>query len=105
LLGILPDDLLDLEEAQVAIKPGDSLVLYTDGVTEARQGRELFGQSRLMALLTGMEACSPQRLADAVQDAASRFSSGELHDDLAVLVAKASWTGSEVPSVAARPAP
>jgi serine phosphatase RsbU (regulator of sigma subunit) len=94
LLGILPDNLLRLEEAEVAVESGDTLLLYTDGVTEARQGRELFGQSRLTALLTGMEARSPQRLADAVRDAASRFSSGELHDDLAVLVARASWDAS-----------
>lgn len=88
LLGILPDDSLALTETVAALEAGDSLVLYTDGVTEARRGVEMFGQAALTMLLGDLAASDPQRIADEVQLAASRFSAGEMRDDVAVLVAQ-----------------
>jgi len=49
LLGVLPDP--TLQEVTLELRPGDSLVLYTDGVTEARDGPEQFGEGRLMESL------------------------------------------------------
>ncbi len=51
LLGVLPSP--PLQEVQIALGPGDSLVLYTDGVTEARNGPDQFGEARLIASLEG----------------------------------------------------
>ncbi|HEU5150998.1 MAG TPA: SpoIIE family protein phosphatase [Iamia sp.] len=51
LLGVLPSP--PLQEVELALEPGDSLVLYTDGVTEARDGPEQFGEGRLIASLEG----------------------------------------------------
>ena len=45
---------------------GASLVLYTDGVIEARRERELYGEERLDALLARNATLAPQSLAQAV---------------------------------------
>ena len=88
ILGVLPDESLCLEEVECSLGAGESLVLYTDGVTEARHGTEMFGVERLVAVLAEVADASPQRIADSVHDAAARFTSNTLRDDLAVLVAR-----------------
>ena len=47
LLGVLPSP--PLHDVTVELQPGSSLVLFTDGVTEARRGTEQFGERRLMS--------------------------------------------------------
>lgn len=51
LLGVLPSP--PLQQVELELGPGDALVLYTDGVTEARNGPEQFGEARLLASLEG----------------------------------------------------
>ena len=63
----------------------DYLVLYTDGVTEARRDGELFGEQRLLEVVTGLRGRSAQEVADCVRDAALAFA-GHLRDDLQVVV-------------------
>jgi sigma-B regulation protein RsbU (phosphoserine phosphatase) len=58
-------------------------VLYTDGVTEARRGRELFGYGRLLEAVSALRGCTVQELAEGVRDAATGFA-GRLKDDLHV---------------------
>jgi PAS domain S-box-containing protein len=48
-LGLLPD--VEIHDAVVELEPGDTLLAFTDGVTEARQGAELFGEERLAEVL------------------------------------------------------
>jgi sigma-B regulation protein RsbU (phosphoserine phosphatase) len=88
ILGVLADSDLALTEVECDLADDDSLVLYTDGVTEARSGIELFGSDRLEALLRSLAGAGPQRLADSVHEAAAKFSANNLRDDLAVLVAR-----------------
>ena len=64
----------------------DYLVLYTDGVTEARRGRELLGERRLVEIVDGLRERSAQEVAEGVRDAASDFADGRLNDDLQVVV-------------------
>ncbi len=61
------------------------LVLYTDGVTEARHGTELLGEQRLLEIVTGLRGCSAQEVAEGVRDAALEFAV-RLRDDLQVVV-------------------
>jgi serine phosphatase RsbU (regulator of sigma subunit)/anti-sigma regulatory factor (Ser/Thr protein kinase) len=89
LIGLLPDDALTLEEVEYSVEFGESVVLYTDGVTEARRGSELFGMDGLVEVLDGTGSTSAQWLADSVHDAAAKFGANSLRDDMAVLVAKA----------------
>jgi len=74
------------DEMRADLPPGSSLVLYTDGVIEARSNGELYGVERLDALLDRGRDLSARALADAVTEEARSFAGGELSDDLAVVV-------------------
>jgi phosphoserine phosphatase RsbU/P len=79
---------LDLHETDVEIGVGDALVLYTDGVTERRDGRRMFGQYGLRKALTIASGADANALASAVEHAAESFVDTELRDDLAILVVR-----------------
>lgn len=70
--------------ARAELTPGDVVLLYTDGVTEARVGgRELFGEDRLHRLL---EECAGLTAAEIVTRVTKRLEDvAELRDDLALL--------------------
>jgi serine phosphatase RsbU (regulator of sigma subunit)/anti-sigma regulatory factor (Ser/Thr protein kinase) len=72
--------------ARVDLEPGDMLVFYTDGVTEAsRQGRPL-GQGKLSDLVTEYGVGTPGELVQAVRRAVEAWSGGgELRDDVALI--------------------
>ncbi|HEY2073365.1 MAG TPA: SpoIIE family protein phosphatase [Gaiellaceae bacterium] len=74
------------EERREELPPGATIVVYTDGVIEARRRRELYGVERLDGLLRAHRELTPQALADAVAADARAFAEGELADDLAVVV-------------------
>jgi len=63
----------------------DYLVLYTDGVTEARKGGELFGEQRLLEVVADLRGLPAQGVAERVRDAALDHA-GQLRDDLQVVV-------------------
>lgn len=86
LLGVLPDDSLVLSESEIKLGPGDALVLYTDGVTERRDGRRMFGQYGLRKTLERCVGSDADGLAHAVELAAQSFVDTDLRDDLAILV-------------------
>ena len=73
-------------ESRAELPPGASLVLYTDGVIEARREGELYGDERLDALLAAQRELPARELARAVAEDAREFASGDLSDDLAVVV-------------------
>ena len=84
LLGIVPDP--DLSATDVALRPGDALVVYTDGVIEASPLDDAFGDaalSRLLGTLAGRDAAS---IAAAIEGAVLDVQNGELRDDVAVVV-------------------
>ena len=68
------------------LNPGESLVLFTDGVIEARRDEEFFGEERLHHLL-GANAHRPaQEIADTISHEAIEFQRGVVRDDIAVVV-------------------
>jgi serine phosphatase RsbU (regulator of sigma subunit) len=73
-------------ESQAQLPPGAALVLYTDGVVEARRDGELYGDDRLDALLAEQHGLPARALAEAVAEDAREFAGGDLSDDLAVVV-------------------
>ncbi|HEY2936643.1 MAG TPA: SpoIIE family protein phosphatase [Gaiellaceae bacterium] len=85
-LGI--DDAQVYRESREQLEPGAAVVLYTDGVIEARRGGELYGTERLDALLASRRALSARELARAVVDDCRAYAGGELVDDCAVVVLK-----------------
>jgi sigma-B regulation protein RsbU (phosphoserine phosphatase) len=69
-LGVAED--ASWEQATIQMDPGDILVLYTDGVTEAQDaGGTLFGDERLLAVLGGSAAmpARPEHVAQGIRDA------------------------------------
>jgi sigma-B regulation protein RsbU (phosphoserine phosphatase) len=86
LLGLLPDP--ELQDARTSLRSGDSLILFTDGVTEARRpaDRDLYGDDRLRDLVAGLGDMPATRMADAVQQAVLEFSGGEISDDTVVMI-------------------
>jgi serine phosphatase RsbU (regulator of sigma subunit) len=70
-----------------ALAPGDTLLLYTDGLTDARRDGELFGEDRLLGALASGSGQSPQPLVDGVRAAVTSFAD-DLRDDIQVLVVR-----------------
>ena len=81
-IGIDPDAVW--RTGDVELQPGDILLLYTDGVTEARRDGEFFGEQRLKALLR-RRRLSVERLPHVILDQVLAFSGGNLRDDIAML--------------------
>jgi sigma-B regulation protein RsbU (phosphoserine phosphatase) len=72
--------------AEVHLKPAELLFLYTDGLTEARRDKELFGEDRVLELLGKASApCDPDATVRRVLKEAVAFTGGKLSDDLAIL--------------------
>lgn len=84
LLGPFPE--IRVSDATAELRPGDAIVLYTDGVTEARRDGELFGERRLHDVLAGCAGRSARETVTAVESAVTEFNGGPLDDDLAVMV-------------------
>lgn len=91
----LPGTLVGLveqpEHVDVALdlRPGDLVVVFTDGVPEARAGAEFFDDERIRAVVDTVAKEPAGAIADALVGAALDFQSGIARDDLAVLVLKA----------------
>jgi serine phosphatase RsbU (regulator of sigma subunit) len=76
------------EQLDAELEPGAAVVLYTDGVVEARSGGELYGIERLDASLGERAGLPAQALAAAVLADCRVFAGGELRDDCAIVVAR-----------------
>jgi serine phosphatase RsbU (regulator of sigma subunit) len=67
--------------------PGDTVLLWTDGVTELRGGAEPLGGERLEQMLTAADLGeSSQRAASRIADAVRSFAPAPLQDDMAIVV-------------------
>lgn len=82
LLGVLDNP--SNVDRQVRLSRGDVLVLYTDGVTEAKNESGLFGEERLKSLLGDLTDRSPSSVVERIVDVVTDFAT-EAADDLAVL--------------------
>jgi phosphoserine phosphatase RsbU/P len=88
LLGMLAEP--ELHDTRQLLRPGDSMILFTDGVTEARShvNRDLYGDVRLVKLVGGLRDMSAAQMAAAIIKAIRAFSGGVVADDTVVLVMK-----------------
>jgi PAS domain S-box-containing protein len=96
-LGALP---WDHEQTSFRLEPGDSLVVYTDGVSEARRDGQIFGEEGVVEALRAASRERPAQMARAVRDAAARFA-GRLQDDMQLVVLR--FCGRELAPAAAEP--
>lgn len=89
-VGLLPDAQYSVQEAQM--EPGDTLLAYTDGVTEARNPNgNLFGEKRLMSLIGNRPYPSAAALLDAIDTAVEAHTAGaDPSDDVTMLALRRS---------------
>ena len=79
----------DCSTAECQLSPGDMLALYTDGVTESFNDKGLeFGEERLITTLRKGRDLPPDALLAKVVDEVKRFSPGEQHDDITLIIAR-----------------
>jgi serine phosphatase RsbU (regulator of sigma subunit) len=84
-VGLMEDVTFDVAEQM--LQPGDKLVIYTDGVTEAQNTKaEFFGKKRLREILTQHATASCGEIHDAVQEAVTAFTEGAKQSDDITLV-------------------
>jgi PAS domain S-box-containing protein len=88
-VGIFED--AELSEVEIALGRGDTLVLYTDGVTDERNddGRE-FGEEGLLAAATSASGASAAEIVDGIEAAVLAHGPGEPRDDIAILAMRVS---------------
>lgn len=83
-LGIIPN--ISYKTSSIMLNDGDSIVLYTDGITEASCQKEIFGTARLLECLEKMTAANPQEIVEKVKETLAEFTQGaEPSDDSTVL--------------------
>ncbi len=70
---------------EVPLDPGDVLLLYTDGLTEARSGDQLFGEDRIANFLRRDPGEDLTTICKGLLEAARDFASAPLTDDIAIL--------------------
>ena len=84
-LGVLGD--AEYEQAHVSLGAGDRLVLFTDGLTEARSADdEEFGEDRLLHAAVVHRACSAPALQARLTAEVASFTGGRLQDDATLMV-------------------
>ena len=85
-MGVLED--FEYESRQEELRPGDSLFLYTDGLTDAvNLSGELFGKQRLEATIDGASERSPEDIVGHVWSEIGAYSTGApAADDMTCLV-------------------
>jgi sigma-B regulation protein RsbU (phosphoserine phosphatase) len=72
------------------LQPGDTLVFYTDGVTEAGAPDKLFGEERLARIIGANPGLDPAGLVNRIQRAVIEFQGGNPRDDIAVVALRVS---------------
>jgi serine phosphatase RsbU (regulator of sigma subunit) len=97
LLGVVPDP--DIEDVALDLAPGDSLVLFTDGVTEARAPKRVWGSSDLARFVGAHEPLRAEAIAERIERGALSAQADEPRDDVAIVVLKVTAAGVPAPAV------
>jgi phosphoserine phosphatase RsbU/P len=87
-VGLVPE--AEYTALKIKLEPGDTLVLFSDGVTEAMDPDEqMFGVPRLREILTGQTECPLDQLQKCVLEAVENFARGASQaDDLTLLIVR-----------------
>ena len=74
-------------DEEIDVRPGDRIVLFTDGASEATDGQgEQFGEGKLAEIAVAHRTAGAAELQRTILDEALAFSQGELEDDLTLVV-------------------
>jgi phosphoserine phosphatase RsbU/P len=91
LLGVFPDP--ELEEESTSLAPGDAVVLFTDGVTDAGAPLMPLGEEGLRSTLKASAGLGAAGIVDSIEQAVLDRSSGAPRDDCALLVMRVAESG------------
>jgi PAS domain S-box-containing protein len=83
ILGVV--DPLNISESELTLGAGETLLLYTDGVTEAGRPDRLLGEEGLLELCTAAPGLAPAEFLQHIERAALERAQGHLRDDIALL--------------------
>lgn len=84
-LGVLAE--AEYEQAHVVLGHGDRIVLFTDGLTEARDAADQeFGEERLLRAAVANRACSAPALQARLTAEVAAFTGGQLQDDATLMI-------------------
>ena len=86
LLGVMDFPIEALHVADHRLATGDTLILYTDGLTEARRNRVLFDVDGVTATLTALHGAAPGDIANGLVAAALEHADAPVSDDIAIVV-------------------
>jgi serine phosphatase RsbU (regulator of sigma subunit) len=79
--------------AKLSLAAGDTLVFYTDGVTERRRGRELYGVERLRLEASSLAGFPAEVVAARLRAATLSFSLESPRDDIAIFALRNDQAG------------
>jgi serine phosphatase RsbU (regulator of sigma subunit) len=79
---------LELENTESSIAGGQGLVIYTDGATDVRRGREMLGVDGLARVLSPLSGLSARTIADETERSILGWADRPIRDDLCLLVLK-----------------
>ncbi len=98
-LGIFPES--QYEAGEIELAPGDRLLLFTDGVTEASSARgEEFGEERLLALMNNNPELGAAALQEKILKSVTEFSDANFQDDATLIVMTVNTSSPEGSEVA-----
>ncbi|MGW0875450.1 PP2C family protein-serine/threonine phosphatase [Streptomyces sp. NPDC002740] len=101
LVGALPD--VQVRSVDVVLAPGETCLLYTDGITEARGGPlgdQLYGEARLQEALRECARMPAEAVVERVQMLAAQWLDSDRHDDMATLAITNPVGGHGTPDIA-----
>lgn len=87
----------DFSDGHSVLAAEDTLVLYTDGITEARRGKDLFGEERVVGLLQEQASMDPKTVPQIILDAVLEYADGKLSDDVAIVAVALDRTADSKP--------
>lgn len=90
-VGAFPSEMVHFEEQEATVPAGGTLLLYTDGVSEARAPEkrlDFFGVERLKKIVARFASLSPRHLVSSVLERVASFCRGRFQDDVAVVAVR-----------------
>jgi serine phosphatase RsbU (regulator of sigma subunit) len=86
LLGV--EERLELENVESSLAQSDGLVVYTDGATDVRKGRQMLGLEGLRGVLSPLVGLSARVIASELERVILAWADRPIRDDLCVVVMK-----------------
>lgn len=89
-IGMLPSELVDYEQGEIDLRSGDTLIGYTDGISEAMNpDEEEWGEDEMLAVVRSCIEKSSADILPQIVAAADKFAAGaKQHDDMTMIVVK-----------------